>query len=277
MAFRVKRSGGFWQDVDGVITGYKWSTRAPKAGGGEGEQTEWVSLVPSILVDGKKAPETQHMKLGSIEEWTISEDEQIATATDGNHDPRWVAGEFLGSLAAAAEAAGIDARLPDTEAGEPLDLRGIVGLRVRLGQQKDEKATDKLGRRKSKRGAEYDRTITVVTKVYGRVEQQQAATRAAGKAAGNGKQTTRAAAGNGTAFDVDEAARGIVLNLLADAKDNTLTKAKIRVPVIQLTASDPTYAPYRVELQKRIFEDAFLSSIEGVTFSPDKQTLSLRG
>lgn len=267
MAFRVRQSGGFWNGVDGVIVGWAWTNKGP---GSNGAETEWVYGVPSILVDGKKQPETQHLFLGGLEEWEISADGSEVRHREGNNDPTATCGIFLGSLAAAADAAGVDARLPDTEAGEPLNVSGILGLRVRLDQQKDEKATEKLGRRKSKRGkGEYDRTNTIVSKVYGRAAQQ---TTVAAKGAA---KTPAARKGASTDFNLDDAATSIVVGLLAAAKDRTLTKAKIRVPVIQETASNKTYAPYRAELQTRIFDDAFLSSIEGVTFDKASQTLSL--
>lgn len=263
MGFRVRQSGGFWNGVDGVIIGYKFSNRAPKAGGVEGDQTDWVSFVPTVLVDGKKAPETQHMKLGGVEEWDISEDGLTATNRSGNNDPSWVTAAFLGSLAQAAEASGVDAQLPDTEGGEPLNLAGIVGLRVRLEQQVDEAAKGRGYARKSKRDPKktFDPTNTIVTKVYGRAEQA-----AAGKTTtpAKGKSTSKSN-GNAKTVDLDEKARDIVLNLLAEAKGAT-TKNKIRVPVINLTASNPELAPYRSDLQSRIFDDAFLSNIEGIAY-----------
>src|SRR5581483_2694462 len=234
MALSVRQSGAFWKDAAGTIVGWPRTTCGP----GSGNETEWVYGVPSILIDGKKQPETQHLFLGGVEEWEISDDGSEVRNRSGNNDPTATAAVFLGSLAQAAEAANVDARLPDTEAGEPLNMQGLIGLRVRLGQVDDEKATAKIGKRKSKRGQEYERTNTVVSRVYGRAE--TTATPATSSAA----RTPRGTAPQST-FNIDERATDIVLNLLKEAPARTTTKSKIRVPVINLTASDKELAPYR--------------------------------
>lgn len=170
MGFRgnVKSGGGFWNNVDGKIVGYSF-TQTPPGGSGK---SEWVYFVPSIHVDGAEKATTQHLFMGSADRYSISKDGQtIEDANGGNVTigAKTPAGRFL--LTALDN--GLDeGELPDLEAGEPLNLAGIVGYRVRLAQEVDAEGTRKQGKRKYKDAQgnerEADRTNTVIAAVYGK-------------------------------------------------------------------------------------------------------------
>lgn len=165
MGFRegIKSAGGFWNNVDGTIEGYEFTTQPP----GGGSSSEWVYFVPSIQIDGAAAPSTQHLFMGGADRYTISKDGQtISDAGGGNVTigAKTPTGLFLDSLLEAGFDEGL---LPDIGGGEALELSAIVGTRVRLTQETDEVGTAKRGKRKGADGKEYNRTNTVIANVYG--------------------------------------------------------------------------------------------------------------
>lgn len=169
MGFRggLKQGGGFWNNVDGTITGYEFTTTPPGAGKGKKATDEWIYFVPSVRVDGAEEDTNQHLFLGASERYEISDDGQTLTSIEGSVTSigaRTPAGKFLDSL---IEHGFPESNLPDLEGGEPLNLEAIIGTRVRLQQIKDVEGTAKRGKRKdAKTGKEYDRTDSVVSQVY---------------------------------------------------------------------------------------------------------------
>jgi hypothetical protein len=166
MGFRgaLKQGGGFWNNVDGTVKDYSFTTVGP---GKSGEESEWVYFVPAVQVDGADAASTQHLFLGGADRYEISDDGHTITAADGGNvtiGANTPTGKFLDSL---IEAGFPESNLPDLEAGEALNLEGMIGTRIRLKQQKDEEGTKKRGKRiDPKTKKEYDRTETVVSNVY---------------------------------------------------------------------------------------------------------------
>jgi hypothetical protein len=263
MSFKagIKTGGGFWNGVDGVLQGYEFTNIGPSKDG-KGDATEWVYLVPKMLVDGAKVITTQHLFMGALDRYAISDDGQTVTSSDdrpatvGGTTP---AGRFLTTLIDCEPKA--ESLLPDLEAGEPINLSGIVGTRLRLEQEKDEKGTQKRGKRLDAAGKPtYDRTNTIVTRVY--ALPNGAASRQTASTSKQNGQTT-----------IDEIAAAAIIAALTKAKDQTLPKAKLMVPVLQFIGGDISRKQHQQAVQKRITEDTFLATIEGVTF--DGTSLSL--
>lgn len=259
----IKNGGGFWNNVDGTLQGYEFTNVGPAKGGSQGEETEWCYLVPRMLIDGAKVPTTQHLFMGSMDRYIISDDRQTVTSAEGfvTIGGTTPVGRFFATLIECEPKA--EALLPDLEAGDALNLSGIVGTRMRLGQEKDEKGTEKRGKRLDKAGKPtYDRTNTIVTRVYSLPNTQATASAPATSGKGQNGQTT-----------VDELAAAAIMAALGKAKEGKLHKAKLMVPVLQFIGGDPTRKPHQQAVQKRITQDDFLASIAGVTF--DGTELSL--
>src|ERR1700674_4865003 len=102
MGFRggVKTGGGFWKGVDGVLTGNALTNIGPTKDG-KGNVSEWVYLVPKMPVDGAKVVTTQHLFMGALDRYAISDDGQTVTSSDdrpvtlGSTTP---AGRFMTTL-----------------------------------------------------------------------------------------------------------------------------------------------------------------------------------
>lgn len=235
MGFRgaVKSGGGFWNNVDGKIVGYSFSATGP----GSDSKGDWVYLVPEIHVDGAKTADTNHLFLGGVDQYAISKDGQTVESKSGGNvsfGGTTPAGLFLLSMLDK----GLDeSELPDLEGGEPLNLAGMVGYRVRLTQIVDEKSTSKLGKRKYKdaqgNDREANRTNTVVSAVYGK---EGGAKGSAVKGAPAAKGGKPAAAANGNV--VRDKADKAIAALIETAKDGVLPVAKISVGVIKQLIGD---------------------------------------
>jgi hypothetical protein len=229
MGFRgaVKSGGGFWNNVDGKIIGYRFTAKGP----GSDSNGDWVFFVPKIHTDGAEKATEQHLFFGGVEQYSISKDGQTIESVNGGNvtiGANTPAGLFLTSMLDN----GLDeSELPDLEAGEPLELSGIVNYRIRLKQEVDEKATSKLGKRKYKDAQgnerEANRTNTVVSAVYGKE----------GGAKGGSTKPTLAKGSKATATVVRDKADAAMLKLIA-AKGGTLRVAQISSGIIQQLIGD---------------------------------------
>ena len=169
MGFRagIKAGGGFWNNVDVLVKGSRFTTIAPNASD-EGESLFWV---PVVRVDGQDKDTDRHFYVGKAEWFDVAEDGQSVTGvgkgvtTFGAMMPF---GKFVTSL---LDKGFPEDELPDLEAGEPLSMAGLNGYRIRLIQEVDDAGNAKLGNRKDSTGKKeegYPRTNTVVAQVYGR-------------------------------------------------------------------------------------------------------------
>lgn len=209
----LKGGGGLFNG-DGTLRPFTFSAIAP----GDKKKGEWAYIVLAFQADGKEKVDTQHLFLGGVDQYQFEEGgdtaqsltkdgEEAEKSTIGKKTP---AGRFFATLYAAAEAAGLDpdSFLPDLEGGDPLNFDGIDGLRVTLGQEKDEKGTAKRGQRVGSDGNSYDRTNTIVEAVLGEPEAAGKSTKGAKGAKGGKKDDTAAR----------DKADAIVLQLIADAQ-----------------------------------------------------------
>ncbi len=233
-----KGGGGFLNNVDGRIPDYEFTTVPPNGK----DESEWVYLVPTIRTDGADKDVTQHLFLGSADEYEISDDGKTLTSTKGDvtaFGASTPAGRFLGTL---AEKGGdeLQALLPDLEGGDPLNLEAVFnknGVRVRFVQEKDEKGTEKRGKRevKNKQTGKvmlYDRTNTVISAVY-ELPGAPAAKGAKGKpAAGKGKAKAND-------DEVKDLATSTLNDILGATDEGSIAKPKIRVKLMQALGKNP--------------------------------------
>ena len=286
----IRAGGGFLNNVDGVVTGYAFTACPPRSR----QAGEWVYLVPSIRVDGSEEDITQHLFLGAVERYEISEDGQSLTMVDGapvTIGAKTPAGRFLASLITQGFP---EARLPDLEQGEALSLEAMIGTRLRFVQEVDEASTLKVGKRKDKRtGKEYDRTNTLVAAVLalpgeGRKAKvakgaSHAGTRPTPHPSAPSKMTTRSSKTSGKPTngevgvngpdDLLDAADTVLLEIVAAATNNTVARRSLGLEVTKRRLKDPQ----RDALRELIYGEAYLTGAAErglITFNPQTQTIS---
>lgn len=244
----IKQGGGFLNNVDGTITGYEF-TQVPPNGK---EDSEQIYFVPSIQVDGADKEITQHFFMGQADRYKISKDGQTVTAADGE-SVTFGGKVAFGKLLTSMLANGLDeSELPDLEGGDDLELSALVGRRYRFVQEIDEAANAKLGKRKvkdpkTKKTVEYNRTNTVVSKVYG----SEAAPKSNGKVASkpNGK------AKSSGSDDMMEEADSIITDLLA-SNDGEVERGKLSLALTKALMKNAN----RETLKKLILSDDYITS-----------------
>ena len=288
----IRAGGGFLNNVDGVIVGYLFTACPPQSR----QAGEWVYLVPSIRVDGSEEDVTQHLFLGAIERYEISDNGQSLTMVDGASvtiGAKTPAGRFLASLIAQGFP---ESRLPDLEQGEALNLEAMVGTRLRFVQEVDEASTLKIGKRKDKRtGKEYDRTNTLVAAVLalpgedgGKAKGTKGA-RPLGTptpASKRAPKTTHSSArlvtsvlmntahdGTNSPDGLQDAADTVLLEIVAAATNNIVARRSLSLEVTKRRLKDPQ----RDALRELIYGEAYLTGAAErglITFNPQTQTIS---
>src|SRR5262245_58602794 len=230
MGFRDAKSkgGGFLNDVDGKIVDYIFTDKKVN-----GEKSDSVYLVPTFRVDGYDKDVTQHMLIGQKEWFNISKDGKTVESVEGgpiryNVDSKkgYIGGWFF--LESLLEHGLDEAELPDLGAGEPLNLEGVVGYRVRFKQYVDEKQTAQRGERKytNAQGKEIStpQTVVGVSAVYSK-EGAGAKTAASKPALAKGAKTANTDA-------IRDKADAAIQALISAAKGGVLSRAKISVGII---------------------------------------------
>lgn len=289
-------ASGILRDVDGVITGIRFTGKNPLEGKGTPKPGQKKSDFPSLFavldvrVDGAQASSPQPLFVGSAEDFGITEDEMGLTG-DGQLSKSsgwWI---FLDSLVnpSGQKGTGFDeTNFPDDDPNVA-DYSAIVGARVRFNWQVNEKATKKYGKKvskvidpKTKKAKEYDREDLIVTAYYGQVEVKQttpavgagkvgvSATQPAGSAKplGGGKAPKGA-----KATDVVAIATKNILLAVTSSKDKKMTKSKVGVKLLTLLGDQTP--ELRSAVQDWAFDNANLAKIDGLSFDVDTETLSV--
>ena len=255
----IKRGGGFWNNVQATITSIRFTTTPP---GAPQDMSKWVYMVLGVRVDGASVDTTQHLFLGGVDRYIISENGKTLTArvesliTLGLGAPAAI---FLSSL---IEAGYPETNLPDLGVGEPLNLDMLIGERVELRQVENKTATEKLGSRKDpKTDREYPRTVTIVGAYLGPATGPTKATATNVRSKANGKMT---------AATIAEPAKQ-ALTALLEANNGSLNKSQLRVRLFKALAGNPL----RDEVIEYLMQDSNLTSIENIAY--DTKTLELVG
>lgn len=256
----VKSGGGFWNNVDGVFASYEFTTTPPgEQKKGKKGADEWVYFVPSVQIDGADDETSQHLFVGGVERYTISDDGQELSDADGGNvsiGATTPAGKFLISVLDAEPE--LEGEFPDVEGGEPLNFNALVGRRIRLKQEVDVEGTKKRGKRKvvTKGGktVEYDRTDTIVIAVYP----------ADAKAGKGGKATAGKPAGKSggkeKADPIRDKADKAVLDLMEAAvtkknPNGTIPTSSLSVGVLKALSSDSDKSKVRT----LVLDDAYVT------------------
>lgn len=247
-----KRSGGFLNNVDGVISGYEFTDEFP-GGTKQAKKGDFNPLyfLLKVRVDGADDDIQTTLFAGSADDFEISRDGATLTPVAegvGLRESSDLAHFMATLLDSGFPAANTELFYSDSPE-DAIDFRAIVGTRVRFVQAKDDEATKRLGPRKDKKtGKSYDRQRLEVTKVYALPASRQA-TAPARAAKGGGKM-------NGSAKDVSLIALADdVLVAIVQDKGGSMPKAKL--PLAVSTAIDKQ-DPNREELRRLIYTDDYL-------------------
>lgn len=326
MKYRKRGSGGFLNDVNGVITGYtyeakEWEKKNPKKGQSKTYQTLTLGL--TIRPDGAEADVPQFLPCGFFydDSAKVSEDGQsIVGVDDEGNEEELTAGVidegseaevFLTSLLEAADASEETVEVPDTAS----ELSGIVGLRVTFGRVPNRERQIEVGRARLAKNAKtaadklkaksasedeafeagkdvdakdktksYNIGDLVVTAILGR-EDKKGGKKAAKAPA---KTATAKPAGKvtGKAAKKDDGPDPgqVLVAILQEAPKNSILRAQVSGRVVAWCqengfedAEDGSENPVRKELRAKLFDEDFLNTEDGWTYTVDgkKQTIAL--
>ena len=267
MGLKFKRGGGYLNEVDVTIVGYQWTVgdeATIKKGSRKGETFTPLSLEPEFLVDGEDEPKTQRLLLGDANGYgEVTDDGAVLQTPDGQGiGERSEVGIFLQSLISG----GFDGDLfGDDETA--IDLRPMIGARVRLVQEVNVEKTKRQGKQQGKDGKEYDRRDLKVATFHGMAEAapkaKAGAKPAAGKDAPKGKKEP--------VVDIAELATATLLEILSEQKDNSIAKSKLSMAILKKLNKDAN----REAVREWLFDDDNLEGIDGVDYNKKKGTLTV--
>lgn len=284
MSFRggLSKGGGMLNNVDGVITGYLFTGVFPFETKGGAKQLDFSPLYTtlSVRVDGADEDVTQVLMGDVLDGWEISEDGWTLTG-DGKIRANGDLGRFLTTLIepTGGEPGFPEARLPDLEAGDDVNLQAIIGTRVRFVQEDKLDRAGRIKTRKSKKdGKLYPDTRTIVAKVYSVPEVKgKGKNRTAAVATTKPSTTTKSGKPNGAEAadvgdDLDALAEKTLLSILAGRQDGAMKQSRLTVPIIKRFER---HDPNREEVQQRLMSEAFVSGLESVAYNKTTQIISL--
>lgn len=300
-----KKSGGFLNGVDGVITAITFSDDVPAKGGGREpftpgkvkdaagkmkEKFHTLFAYLSVRPDGATEDVETSLFAGSADDFRIAEDgsevwdaayetpEEAEAAGDEARQlgANTALGKFIKSL--------VDSGFPETMLNETrITYVETVGTRCRFEQKTNADDTKRLGKRKDKKtGKEYDRQDLIISQVYelpsneaeaAPAKSAKSAPVAKGKPVSkpNGKAGKPTPAPAEDEVDIEAESRETLLEILAAEKSHAIQKSKLSVKVLTLR----TKHPQRDEIRKTIFDDDFLAGCEGVSYDKKSGVVSL--
>lgn len=270
-----KKGGGFLNNVDGVITGYEFTTEFPGAESRPAKKSGKDDFNPlyailKVRVDGADEDVATTLFAGSADDFEIEDDGHTLTPVDDSVGLRantdWA--RLLTSL--------VDAGFPESNLPEDrINFEPIIGTRVRFKQERDEAAMVKAarsyrtsngkfnerGEKKGKDGKYYPLTYVVVEAVLalpgsGTTKGKPAAKAVAGKPTPV-KGATKPVAGkaNGKVQeDLTALADETLQAILAD-NDGEIMKSKLPVKIAQKLG---VKHPHREEVRRLIYSDEYL-------------------
>lgn len=276
-----KRSGGFLNNVEGVISGYEFTDefngepfkpgRDPKT---KKEKFHSLYCVLSVRVDGADEDVTTTLFVGGAEDFSVEDDGHTLVPTEEGHE--------LGANTSFAKliTSLVEAGFPETNLPEDkINYESIIGTRGRFVQRKNEADTKSLGKRKDKKtGKEYDRTDLVVETV---LDLPGTAAAPAPKKPSTGgkanppsktaKKPAPAAAAAEPEVDLNDLAATTLVEIVAEA-GGSIPKSKLSMKVLTKLMKHPQ----REDVRKLVFTDEFLEQ-DGApwTYNKAKQTVSV--
>ena len=282
-ASQFRGPAGILRDVDATIVGLKFTDVNPLSGLGTPKPGKAPSTFRSlwavldVLVDGAEASSIQPLFVGDADNYTVLESGfGVSGAEQFSQSSGWHL--FLASL----NASGFDETVfPDDD---PLvaDYENLVGARVRLNWQVNDKATKKYGMKPGKtidpktgKMKEYPREDLIVTNYYGQADAPVVAVKKTNGAIAGKAGAIRSAK---TKVDIPTLAADEVLSALASsapASDGVrrMSTSKLTVKFLTQLADKPADVVKEVQGWAKV--PANLLTIEGVTVSGSNVELTV--
>lgn len=261
---QFKKSGGFLNNVEGIIADYQFTDSFPGADNKKKKgDFNPLYVILSARVDGADEDVTTTMFAGSSDDFEISEDGKTLEplAEGGSLRTGTPFFKFLESL--------IEHGFPDSNFEEDvINFEPMIGTRVTYVQVVDEEATKRLGKKKSKDGKkEYARTDLKVSAV---LALPAAEAKSGGKsnlkavAGGKGKAKQEEPESDENEFN-DDAVKALVA--VIDDAGGEVAKAKLSVKLAQKIGLKN---PNREAIRALALSDEFLASEQGWSWNAKK-------
>lgn len=269
--FKTGGGGGFLNDVAGVISGYKFDSKTwePKKKGGDPYTTLSVELL--ITPDGADAPVQQFIPAGFLHDGETISDDGLSLESDSDSPIIGADTDFAKFITSLIE------HRPDFEGEFDENGRNFAAMlnwRVQFVKIVDKEATEKFGKRVAKSGAhkgkEFNRDYLAVSKVYEQVTGKKSSGGSKAAAATASKSApAKAKKGN----DIEDVAKGVLLGILADAKNNTVAKGTLSSAIVKYCLANDLN-DQREDIRKAL-TDEFIAGLDGVDVDAKAKTISL--
>ena len=249
---------GKFNNVDGVITNYEFTTVHPFAKEGQRRSRSDFSPLYGVLtaqMDGAKEADVDVLLVGSADDFEISDGGKTITPVEEGRSV-WAKGQW-GKFIASLEKLGCETENADYDENV-FNYEPIIERRVRFQQEQQFDKGGKLKKRTGKgrdgKPREYDDTTTIVVSDYGVAEITK-------KGGAKGTTTTKAASKpNGAAKEVDltDTADEALVGLL-DKFGGSAPKSKLVSAPAQLFLKK-NFAEHSDELRKMLYDDEYINS-----------------
>ena len=247
--------GGKFNNVDGVISDYKFTTTHPFTRGDNPTRqrrstSDFKPLygVVTAQMDGAKEPDVDVLLVGNADDFEIQDDGKTLEPVDGGNGV-WAKGQW-GKFIASLEKLGCETENADYAEGV-FNYEPIIRRRVRFVQEqqfdKSGKLKKRMGKGRDGKPREYDDTTTIVVADYGTVAVVGMTTKAASKANGAAKEV-----------DLTDTADEALVGLL-DKFGGSAPKAKLVSAPAQLFLKK-NFAEHSDELRKMLYDDDYINA-----------------
>lgn len=272
-------SGGRLNNVDGTITGYRWTDEfrgepfeAGNYPGTKDPKFHWLFLELSYRIDGADEDAIEPLKAGDFEQFEVSEDGLTLTNVNGGecvlreNQPAMI---FVKSL---VDANFDENRLSDDP--DSINYEPIIGTRVRFSQTP---LLDRNGNAKTKvvsKGTHKGKTFPVTTTTVDQVYELPGKKAAKGTSKVDAKGKKAEVADNDEESSVEDLAKAFILKVVADAPKGKLAKAKVSMALLK-----PEFGmfkhPEREPVRKLLLSDKFLSTEDGWKYDEEAEVITV--
>jgi hypothetical protein len=258
-----QQEGGFLDNVDAVLT---FETCEFDYNGSVPVPVPALHVTVTFDKDGEETVKEEYYSAGKPEKVQPSADGKgFDIEGDKGLSQNCKAAQFLKSM--------VDAGLDEDEYLSDNDVSKMDGIRVHLDRRPD--ATSGFGSGLDE-GKKKERTILLVTKILGMPGEAAPAKakKASAKPAAKPTPGKPAPAKATRVPDVDEKLVEIIVEILAEADDNTIPKSKLAKAVFDKAKADPALKTVLAKLSKRSIDDEFLGA-DGQPWDFDGEQLTV--
>lgn len=266
--------GGFLNNVDGVIAGYKFDSKdwPSKKKGGEGYTTLSVEL--QVLQDGATEPVKQFLQAGFIHDGQDISDDGLSLESEDEGAIILGDSEFARFIDSMEAPESGDIKLTALEGTNYRNFEAIVGARVTFKKVIDKEATEKYGKRLAKKGAskgkEFNRDYLVVSRILelgGKVKGKKVATKPVGKKLISLKELLAESDGPD--------AKTALLAILNDAKGHKVALSQLNSAVVKYALSNDIEDDDREALREAVTDTDFLGTEDGWVVDKNSKSVVL--